>query len=417
MAGINLTATAAKLLWNNRDKVAKAAVALIALLMIPVVLICMLPTLIFGGVTASTFNDSDVVTDNLTQISTSVSTVLSEGLTATIKDIAQDFANSTADEMEIINPFETSPVYNANLFISQYCAAKSQDVFSISLTDMEDMLRQGKRHFYSYTKETESRLETSTSTEIDEATGAVTVKTETVTVVYAIYTIYYHGESYFADTVFHLTDDQKDLADDYAYNLSLFLGDSMFQRLPDSYEALPSLGNIRFHDGAVEVVYFNQLDECYAHEPYGIDTIGPYGCGPTAMAMVVSSLTSDYVDPAEMAVWAYENNYWCSGSGSYHSLISGAAQEWRLPVAGCSSSEAQRIVDALGQGKLVVALMGKGHFTNSGHFIVLRGIQDGKILVADPASYTRSQQVWELSTILSESARRASAGGPFWIIG
>ena len=76
-----------------------------------------------------------------------------------------------------------------------------------------------------------------------------------------------------------------------------------------------------------------------------------------------------------------------------------------------------RILDALADGKLVVALMTKGHFTKSGHFIVLRGVQDEKILVADPASYRRSQKVWDLSIILNEASRRAGAGGPFWIIG
>lgn len=75
------------------------------------------------------------------------------------------------------------------------------------------------------------------------------------------------------------------------------------------------------------------------------------------------------------------------------------------------------IVDALSQGKLVVAIMLKGHFTSSGHFIVLRGVENGKILVADPASYTRSQQTWDLSIILNEASGRAGAGGPFWIIG
>ena len=46
------------------------------------------------------------------------------------------------------------------------------------------------------------------------------------------------------------------------------------------------------------------------------------------MAMVVSSLTNETVDPVEMARWAYENGYWCSKSGSYHSLIPGAAKAW-----------------------------------------------------------------------------------------
>ena len=72
---------------------------------------------------------------------------------------------------------------------------------------------------------------------------------------------------------------------------------------------------------------------------------------------------------------------------------------------------------ALANGKLVVAIMSEGHFTSSGHFIVLRGVKDGKIMVADPASYTRSEQLWDLSIILNEASRRAGAGGPFWIIG
>ena len=151
--------------------------------------------------------------------------------------------------------------------------------------------------------------------------------------------------------------------------------------------------------------------------PYGTDNIGGYGCGPTSMAIVVSSLTDDTVDPVEMAQWSYENGYWCDNSGSYHALIPAAAEAWGLPVSGCTTSEPQRIVDALSEGKLVVAIMAEGHFTSSGHFIVLRGVKDGQIMVADPASYKRSEQLWDLSIILNEASRRAGAGGPFWIIG
>ena len=212
-----------------------------------------------------------------------------------------------------------------------------------------------------------------------------------------------------------LTDEQKELALDYAQNLSLFLNDGMFQFA--EVDSIPALGDVRFTDGAVEVVYYNQYDERYADQPYGTDPIGGYGCGPTAMAIVVSSLTDDMVDPIEMAKWSYDNGYWCSQSGSYHALIPAAAREWGLPVEGCPATEPQRIVDALGEGKLVVALMAKGHFTTSGHFIVLRGVEDEKILVADPASTTRSQKAWDLSIIVNEASRSAVAGGPFWIIG
>jgi len=173
-----------------------------------------------------------------------------------------------------------------------------------------------------------------------------------------------------------------------------------------------------FSDGETQVVYYNQLDERWKYELYGTDTIGGYACGPTAMSIVVSSLTSETVDPPHMAQWAYENGYWCSGNGSYHSLIPGAAEAWGLSVEGCTATEPQRIVDALADGKLVVAIMTKGHFTSSGHFIVLRGCTaDGEILVADPASYQRSEKSWDLSIILNEASKSAGAGGPFWIIG
>lgn len=416
--------------WENRKFLTKVLIAATAVLMIPIIILCMLPSVIFGGFGDShsaadpntpIINSSVAIDSNLTQISTTVSTVLSERMTEVLQAIEDDYANCTADGKEIINPHESAPNFNANLFVGQYCAAKNADYTTVSIADMESMLRQGKDKLYSYTKKEEQRsVETITETvTVDASTGEETV-TQTVTVTtenWIVYTVVYNGETYFADEVFHLTAEQKELADDYAYNLSLFLGDSMFQGLPDGYTSITSLGNVRFTDGQTEVVYFNQLDERYANKPYGTDDIGGYGCGPTAMSIVVSSLTSETVDPIAMARWSYENGYWCSKSGSYHALIPAAAKEWGLNVEGCSASEGQKIVDALSSGKLVVAIMLKGHFTSSGHFIVLRGVKDGKILVADPASYDRSSMEWDLSIILNEASKNAGAGGPFWIIG
>jgi hypothetical protein len=174
---------------------------------------------------------------------------------------------------------------------------------------------------------------------------------------------------------------------------------------------------VTFTDGSTTVVYYNQLDSQWANKPYGTDTIGGYACGPTSMAIVISSLTMTTMDPVQMANWAFVQGYWCKGSGSYHSLIPGAAQAFGLNVEGCSVSEPQKIVDALSSGQLVVAIMSKGHFTSSGHFIVLRGVtKGGKILVVDPASVSRSNEEWDISIILNEASKSASAGGPFWII-
>lgn len=168
--------------------------------------------------------------------------------------------------------------------------------------------------------------------------------------------------------------------------------------------------------GETQVVYYSQLDERWSTAPYGDSTVSRSGCGPTSMSIVVSTLTGTVVDPPHMAAWAAQNGYYCPGNGSYHSLIPGTAKHYGLTVE--SNLTAQGIVDALTEGKLVVVIMAKGHFTKSGHFIVLRGVtESGKILVADPASLTRSNQVWDLALIMNEARKGAAAGGPYWAIG
>lgn len=174
---------------------------------------------------------------------------------------------------------------------------------------------------------------------------------------------------------------------------------------------------VTFTNGETSVTYYNQMDSRWADEPYGTDRIGTHACGPTAMAIVISSLTDTTVDPVYMANWSYQNGYWAKGKGTAHIMIPNAAEAFGLACSGCTAAEPQRIVDALGDGALVVALMTRGHFTKSGHFIVLRGVrEDGKILVADPSSYSRSQMAWDLSTIVNEAHKSAGGGGPFWII-
>ena len=104
----------------------------------------------------------------------------------------------------------------------------------------------------------------------------------------------------------------------------------------------------------------------------------------------------------------------CEGNGSYHSLIPNG---YGLTVTSIGR-DGKKLVEALQQGKLVIAIMSKGHFTTSGHFIVLRGvIKDGKLLVADLASVKRSNKEWDLGIITSEASRKlGSAGGSFWVL-
>ncbi len=81
---------------------------------------------------------------------------------------------------------------------------------------------------------------------------------------------------------------------------------------PDYAYDLVDYGNITFTEGSTEVVYYNQGDSRWGNELYGKhDTIMEAACGPTSLAMVVSSLTDTVTDPGEMSEWAYENGYRC----------------------------------------------------------------------------------------------------------
>lgn len=410
----------------------KWIIPIIALIALPLVIVAMLPSMIFGSLlgdgtdTPNGISDDAVLVQNMTDINSGISMILSEGLTDVLTRIDADFAASGCDGKEINNPFGADVVFNANAFVSQYCAYKDTDVASISQDDLEALLTRNVNKLYSFTFTDELREVVSAPE--DEAGAATESGSSTETAAPAeptyetirVYTISYNGEAYFADQVFQLSDDQKLLASQYAQNLTVLLGDGVYQGLSETEFSVMGLSydGVVFSDGETQVVYYNQLDERWKYEAYGTDTIGGYACGPTAMSIVVSSLTSETVDPPHMAEWAYENGYWCSGNGSYHTLIPGAAEAWGLTVEGCTASEPQRIIDALADGKLVVALMTKGHFTSSGHFIVLRGCTaDGEILVADPSSYQRSEKSWDMSIILNEASKSAGAGGPFWIIG
>lgn len=167
--------------------------------------------------------------------------------------------------------------------------------------------------------------------------------------------------------------------------------------------------------GAADVVYYNQAEEPWASSPFGRDRIKGYGCGPTALAMLVSTLTDQTVDPAQMAAWAYASGYWASGSGSHLSIVEGAAAAYGLDVQAWSDRSADGLQEQLASGHLFVALMTRGHFTNAGHFILLRGVTlDGAVLVADPNSRERSLAAWDPQLILDELSSSTASGAPLW---
>ena len=119
--------------WENRKFVGKVIIAATAVLMIPILILCMLPGIIFGGFGNShspadpdtpIMNSSAAIDGNLTEISTAVSRVLSEALTDTLSAIDNDYAACIGLRVDVhfpslvitdrtihIKPLRTRPPY------------------------------------------------------------------------------------------------------------------------------------------------------------------------------------------------------------------------------------------------------------------------------------------------------------------
>ena len=117
---------------------------------------------------------------------------------------------------------------------------------------------------------------------------------------------------------------------EYGYNQNIGIYDADYVNgSGQSYEG------IIFTDGGMEVMYYNQLDERWADVMYGTSsTIGQGGCGPTSMAIVVSTLTGDAHDPVELAQWSVANGHRCEGNG-WHSIFCSGVIRQRQPPMGC----------------------------------------------------------------------------------
>lgn len=137
-----------------------------------------------------------------------------------------------------------------------------------------------------------------------------------------------------------------------------------------------------------------QWDQRWGYESYSGGLLGCTGCGPTCLSMAALYLTgnSDY-SPKYVAEYATEQGYAVVGSGTAWALMSDGAADFGLDSEELPLSE-NSMVSALENGKLIVCVLGPGDFTDSGHFIVLTGYQDGAFTVNDPNSPTRSAQTW-----------------------
>lgn len=148
------------------------------------------------------------------------------------------------------------------------------------------------------------------------------------------------------------------------------------------YHVLGSSGGIgTYPANGMKIPHYLQTD--YANVPYGSSNIAACGCGPTSFAMVASYLTGTTITPADAVAWC-GNSYYVWGAGTSWSYFEAAAKHF-----GCGavreSYGANEVLKALSEGHPVISSQHAGLFTRGGHFIVLRGVENGnKVLVNDP---------------------------------
>lgn len=158
-------------------------------------------------------------------------------------------------------------------------------------------------------------------------------------------------------------------------------------------------------------VYYLQTDSRWKSIDYSAKgeskkrTIGSSGCGPTCAAMLIQTITGKTFTPADACAWALKHGYKAPNQGTYYSYFAPQFKEhgitceqinWTNLYGNKSSSVHAKAFDLLKKGYYLIACMGPGRWTSSGHFIVVWW-EDGKVRINDPNSKAANRMSGDLS--------------------
>ena len=154
-------------------------------------------------------------------------------------------------------------------------------------------------------------------------------------------------------------------------------------------------GEIDDNDLNGDIPLFLQWDKRWGYEPYGDNVIGLSGCGPACLSMTAVYLTGNTkYTPGYIAAYAARHGYYEKNTGT----------SWELFNSGCKAFGIKSkelplnyttIANTVKEKKPIICSMYPGDFTASGHFIVIRGIdENGDFILNDPNSKARSQRHW-----------------------
>ena len=165
---------------------------------------------------------------------------------------------------------------------------------------------------------------------------------------------------------------------------------------PSSIRDMRNAGNgtVNADDTYNGAVYFRQGDDRWGQTMYGTASIAASGCGPTAMAMLLSSLTGKGITPDETAAWSVANGYRYPGQGTAFGFFPAIGQAYGINMTATEDYDGA-LMTALRQGYPAI-LSGRGDvpFTRGGHLLMAVGADpnnQNNVIINDPVSKERSR--------------------------
>lgn len=178
-------------------------------------------------------------------------------------------------------------------------------------------------------------------------------------------------------------------------------------------------------------VSYLQTDPRWKNKPYRVkgenSTIGGSGCGPTAAAMLIETITGKKFTPEDACKWSIDHGYKALNQGTYYAYfepqfkafgIDCKMLNWTNTYGKPDHANHEAVVKKLKEGYYAIALMNKGLWTSNGHFVVVWW-QDGKVRINDPASTKDARVNGDIRTFRSQvkyywlvDARKFNAAEP-----
>lgn len=151
-------------------------------------------------------------------------------------------------------------------------------------------------------------------------------------------------------------------------------------------------------------ILYLQSDPKWASHDYSAKgektNIRAEGCGITCTAMVLASLVDKKITPITTADWSKSKGYKAPHQGTYYSYFKPQGEAYGLKITQVAGGNAYHkpdldchkvAMDAIKKGHWVIACMGRGNWTTSGHYVLWYGLNGNKVLINDPWSTKPAQ--------------------------